>query len=65
MTFNGRATARESDKVTCGKPPDTYVIVGGVSDVFDIGRLLVAFTYPGHIVSYAPGDSFPCRRDAS
>ncbi len=27
MTFNGRATAREGDKVTCGKHPGTYTIV--------------------------------------
>ncbi|WP_323839304.1 S-type pyocin domain-containing protein [Photorhabdus africana] len=40
MTFNGRATAREGDKVTCGKHPGTYTIVGGVSDVFDMGRKL-------------------------
>ncbi|CAQ84608.1 S-type pyocin domain-containing protein [Photorhabdus asymbiotica] len=40
MTFNGRATAREGDKVTCGKHPGTYMIVGGVSDVFDMGRKL-------------------------
>ncbi|KMW72158.1 killer protein of pyocin s3 [Photorhabdus luminescens subsp. luminescens] len=40
MTFNGRATAREGDKVTCGKHPGTYIIVGGVSDVFDMGRKL-------------------------
>ncbi|WP_387463716.1 S-type pyocin domain-containing protein [Photorhabdus sp. RM323S] len=40
MTFNGRATAREGDKVTCGKHPGTYTIVGGVSDVFDMGHKL-------------------------
>ncbi|MER2470901.1 S-type pyocin domain-containing protein [Photorhabdus laumondii] len=40
MTFNGRATAREGDTVTCGKHPGTYMIVGGVSDVFDMGRKL-------------------------
>ncbi|WP_387489701.1 S-type pyocin domain-containing protein [Photorhabdus sp. RM96S] len=40
MTFNGRATAREGDKVTCGKHPGSYTIVGGVSDVFDMGRKL-------------------------
>ncbi len=40
MTFNGRATAREGDKVTCGKHPGTYIIVGGVSDMFDMGRKL-------------------------
>ncbi|MBS9429102.1 hypothetical protein EAE93_13850 [Photorhabdus akhurstii] len=27
--------------------------------------LLAALTHPGHIVLYAPGDSLPCRRDAS
>ncbi|MCC8463954.1 PAAR domain-containing protein [Photorhabdus bodei] len=31
MTFDGRATAREGDKVTCGKHPGTYIIVGGVA----------------------------------
>ncbi|MER2369305.1 S-type pyocin domain-containing protein [Photorhabdus laumondii] len=40
MTFNGRATVREGDKVTCGKHPGSYTIVGGVSDVFDMGRKL-------------------------
>ncbi|NDK98322.1 S-type pyocin domain-containing protein [Photorhabdus bodei] len=40
MTFNGRATAREGDKVTCGKHPGTYVIVGGISDMFDMGQRL-------------------------
>ncbi|RAW83765.1 S-type pyocin domain-containing protein [Photorhabdus laumondii] len=40
MTFNGRATAREGDTVTCGKHLGTYMIVGGVSDVFDMGRKL-------------------------
>ncbi len=27
MTFNRRATAREGDKVTCGKHPGTYMII--------------------------------------
>ncbi|WP_434525169.1 S-type pyocin domain-containing protein [Photorhabdus asymbiotica] len=40
MTFNGRATAREGDKVTCGKHPGTYMIVGGISDMFDMGQRL-------------------------
>ncbi|NRN28189.1 hypothetical protein [Photorhabdus heterorhabditis] len=26
---------------------------------------VAALTHPGHRVIYAPGDSFPCRRDAS
>ncbi len=33
--------------------------------VFKVASLLAAFTHPGHIVIYAPGDSLPCRRDAS
>ncbi|WP_176414584.1 hypothetical protein [Photorhabdus luminescens] len=33
--------------------------------IFQVASLLVALTQPGHIVSYAPGDSLPCRRDAS
>ncbi|OCQ53448.1 hypothetical protein Ppb6_01335 [Photorhabdus australis subsp. thailandensis] len=28
------------DKTTCGKHPGTYLIVGGVSDMFDMGRKL-------------------------
>ncbi|MCW7760435.1 S-type pyocin domain-containing protein [Photorhabdus luminescens] len=40
MTFNGRATAREGDKVTCGKHPGTYMIVGGISDMFNMGQQL-------------------------
>ncbi|WP_036772643.1 MFS transporter [Photorhabdus australis] len=27
--------------------------------------LLAALTHPGHIVIYSPGDSLPCRRNAS
>ncbi|CAQ82955.1 conserved hypothetical protein [Photorhabdus asymbiotica] len=27
--------------------------------------MLAALTHPGHIVIYAPGDSFPCRRAAT
>ncbi|WP_339374786.1 hypothetical protein [Photorhabdus australis] len=33
--------------------------------IFQVAALLAAFTYPSHIVIYAPGDSLPCRRDAS
>ncbi|ETS29682.1 PAAR motif protein [Photorhabdus khanii NC19] len=40
MTFDGRATAREGDKVTCGKHSGTYMIVGGISDMFDMGQRL-------------------------
>ncbi|TDB40330.1 PAAR domain-containing protein, partial [Photorhabdus khanii] len=40
MTFNGRATAREGDHVTCGKHSGTYIIAGGVPSMFSMGRRL-------------------------
>ncbi|RAW82500.1 hypothetical protein [Photorhabdus laumondii] len=33
--------------------------------IFQAASLLAALSHPGHIVIYAPGDSFPCRRDAT
>ncbi|NRN26826.1 hypothetical protein [Photorhabdus heterorhabditis] len=38
--------------------------------IFQVASLLAALTHPGHIVlydrvSYAPGDSLPCRRNSS
>ncbi|AXG43320.1 hypothetical protein PluDJC_14400 [Photorhabdus laumondii subsp. laumondii] len=33
--------------------------------ILQVASLLAAFAHPGHIVCYAPGDSLPCRRDAS
>ncbi|WP_445495759.1 hypothetical protein [Photorhabdus sp. SF281] len=33
--------------------------------IFQVASLLAALTHPGYIVIYAPGDSLPCRRDAS
>ncbi|MBS9435143.1 hypothetical protein EAE92_22090 [Photorhabdus hainanensis] len=33
--------------------------------IFQVASLLAALAHPGHIVLYAPGDSLPCRRDAS
>ncbi|RAX09107.1 hypothetical protein CKY10_12715 [Photorhabdus sp. HUG-39] len=33
--------------------------------IFQVASLLAVLTHPGHIVIYAPGDSLPCRRDAS
>ncbi|MCE1631228.1 hypothetical protein LWT39_22675, partial [Enterobacter hormaechei] len=33
--------------------------------IFQVASLLAALSHPGHIVIYAPGDSLPCRRDAS
>ncbi|RAX10573.1 hypothetical protein CKY10_06905 [Photorhabdus sp. HUG-39] len=33
--------------------------------IFQVASVLAALAHPGHIVIYAPGDSLPCRRDAS
>ncbi|WP_339374843.1 hypothetical protein [Photorhabdus australis] len=33
--------------------------------IFQVASLLAAFTYPSHIVIYAPGDAFTCRRTAT
>ncbi|NRN30422.1 hypothetical protein [Photorhabdus heterorhabditis] len=33
--------------------------------IFQVASLLAVFTHAGHRVIYAPGDSLPCRRDAS
>ncbi|OWO82005.1 hypothetical protein B5C26_10320 [Photorhabdus luminescens] len=38
---------------------------GFIPVIFQVASLLAALTHPGHIVPYAPGDSLPCRRDAS
>ncbi|NHB98942.1 hypothetical protein C5470_22690 [Photorhabdus stackebrandtii] len=41
-------------------------ILGGfIPVIFQVASLLAALAHPGHIVCYAPGDSLPCRRDAS
>ncbi|WP_339374821.1 hypothetical protein [Photorhabdus australis] len=39
--------------------------IGYIPVIFQVASLLAALTHPGHIVIYAPGDSLPCRRDAS
>ncbi|RKS66920.1 hypothetical protein BDD30_1268 [Photorhabdus asymbiotica] len=33
--------------------------------ILQVAALLAAFTHPSHIVIYAPGDSFICRRAAT
>ncbi|NRN28557.1 hypothetical protein [Photorhabdus heterorhabditis] len=33
--------------------------------ILQVAALLAAFTYPSHIVIYAPGDVFTCRRAAN
>ncbi|RAX08105.1 hypothetical protein [Photorhabdus bodei] len=44
---------------------DMATVIGLIPVIFQVASLLAALTHPGHIVIYAPGDSFPCRRDAS
>ncbi|WP_369293945.1 hypothetical protein [Photorhabdus africana] len=41
-----------------------YFIIS-IPVIFQVDSLLAALTHPGHIVTYAPGDSLPCRRDES
>ncbi len=33
--------------------------------ILQVASLLAALAHPSHIVTYAPGDLLPCRRDAS
>ncbi|CAQ84387.1 conserved hypothetical protein [Photorhabdus asymbiotica] len=33
--------------------------------ILQVAALLAAFTHPSHIVIYAPGDTFTCRRAAT
>ncbi|WP_339374799.1 hypothetical protein [Photorhabdus australis] len=42
-----------------------FIHQGYIPVIFQVASLLAALTHPGHIVIYAPGDSLPCRRDAS
>ncbi|TDB52968.1 hypothetical protein C5468_08500 [Photorhabdus luminescens subsp. mexicana] len=39
--------------------------IGYIPFIFQAAALLAAFTHPSHIVIYAPGDSFTCRRAAT
>ncbi len=57
ITFNGRATAREGDHVTCGKHSGTYMIAGGVPSMFSMGRRLA-----GTLDSVS---TCPCRAEGS
>ncbi len=38
---------------------------GYIPVIFQVASLLAALAHPGHIVTYAPGDSLACRRDVS
>ncbi|CAQ82884.1 conserved hypothetical protein [Photorhabdus asymbiotica] len=43
----------------------TITDISFIPVIFQVASLLAALSHPGHIVSYAPGDSLPGRRDAS
>ncbi|WP_205068463.1 hypothetical protein [Photorhabdus bodei] len=45
--------------------PDNKISYSLYPSSFKLPSLLAALTHPGHIVIYAPGDSLPCRRNAS
>ncbi|PYD37876.1 hypothetical protein CT690_17580 [Serratia plymuthica] len=51
-------SARKAWRAGCGFTADIPVI-------FRAASALAVFTHPGHIVIYAPGDSFSCRLDAT
>ncbi|RAW94320.1 hypothetical protein CKY04_19705 [Photorhabdus sp. S8-52] len=50
---------------TSTNPFNLNLLKGFIPVLFQVASLLAALTHPGHIVLYAPGDSLPCRRDAS
>ncbi|AXG43489.1 hypothetical protein CKY12_09225 [Photorhabdus sp. S12-55] len=41
------------------------IVIISIPVILQVASLLAALAHPGHIVCYAPGDSLPCRRDAS
>ncbi|MBS9438544.1 hypothetical protein EAE91_15735 [Photorhabdus noenieputensis] len=45
--------------------PQSCFISPNIPVIFQVASLLAALAHPGHIVTYAPGDSLPCRRDPS
>ncbi|RKS59725.1 hypothetical protein BDD30_1811 [Photorhabdus asymbiotica] len=55
-------------KIACRNSPiyrAVFVFVSNIPFIFQVAALLAAFTHPSHIVIYAPGDSFTCRRAAT
>ncbi|MBS9443708.1 hypothetical protein EAE89_19110 [Photorhabdus heterorhabditis] len=49
----------------CWRHSLTLVTELSIPFIFQAAALLAAFTYPSHIVIYAPGDAFSCRRTAT
>ncbi|MBS9442539.1 hypothetical protein [Photorhabdus heterorhabditis] len=45
--------------------PQLFLVNIDIPVIFQVASLLAALTHPGHRVISAPGDSLPCRRDAS
>ncbi len=69
--FVGCTHSPRSHSLLCSQglvplPPRSILkSIGYIPVIFQVASLLAALTHPGHIVCYAPRDSFPCRRDAS
>ncbi|RKS57176.1 hypothetical protein BDD30_3817 [Photorhabdus asymbiotica] len=59
------------DQKTAGEQDFLFFILFRISYplfipfILQVAALLAAFTHPSHIVIYAPGDSFTCRRAAT
>ncbi len=60
------STDRLSEKLHLLVESAIYIIfLQYIPVIFQVASLLVALTYPGHIVIYAPRDLLPCRCDVS
>ncbi|PQQ39305.1 hypothetical protein C6H68_01600 [Photorhabdus luminescens] len=55
----------EQDRLPLRECPSRFFRQLHIPVIFQVASLLAALTHPGHIVTYAPGDSLPCRRDPS
>ncbi|MBS9441336.1 hypothetical protein EAE89_06255 [Photorhabdus heterorhabditis] len=53
------------NRVNCLLVSDQKEVILAISFIFQVAALLAAFTYLSHIVIYAPGDVFTCRRAAN
>ncbi|WP_339374760.1 hypothetical protein [Photorhabdus australis] len=42
-----------------------FLLIKFIPVIFQVASLLASLTHPGHIVIYAPGDAFSCRRSAT
>ncbi len=53
------------NKLNQGRLSSKWEVFKYIPVIFQAASLLAALSHPGHIVIYAPGDSLPCRRDAT